>query len=593
MLTVGLDFGTHQTKICIEDATNPNQKTYEFFKFLDNGKTTFFLPSVVQINENGTICYGTVDEKKCKKTTTDFITDCIPDLHPPILNEIPKPVFIDLPIKPVKYTYPEKPKKFPYPEKPSAFADTNDWKSKLLALKNKMLNKENANVDEWREECRKIDFNYSKILNGWKNKCDSVDYNFGRKVNEWETQCRSIEKQNDEIRQEYESEKVRIRKEFENAQHQYNFRRNQFHYLSINEDGRITEERFVFHYFKFALYSDEVNWLHQIDPETISIWYLTNILFLLREKYGEEFYLQMGIPRGINKKYQFRQEAKALCILTAAYSLLEKYNSYQEFKLDTFESLLNKTYLKDDFSEEELNNYRINVIPEAYAGLVSLTQKKKLEKGMNLLVDIGGGTTDIAFFTITEEDLPDIHSVHSLYKGLNFIYENVASKSEYSDIVAIQRMIDNTHSSFGQFEEPIFIYKSELQGVARNIIGSIKDSFIKSSTKHRLHIGKLNQAMLNRPVLFSGGGSTFEELVGKVESFSDSMKINQEMLSITTLKSEIQDDNMFSILSTAYGLSIPLENEIELTDINEVFNHIISVDDEKSDSGYDHGLTDY
>ena len=141
MLTVGLDFGTHQTKICIEDATNPNQKTYEFFKFLDNGKTKFFLPSVVQINENGTISYGTVDEKKCKTTTTEFITDCIPDLHPPILNEIPKPVFVDLPIKPVKYTYPEKPKKFSYPEKPSAFSDTNDWKSKLLALKNKMLNK--------------------------------------------------------------------------------------------------------------------------------------------------------------------------------------------------------------------------------------------------------------------------------------------------------------------------------------------------------------------------------------------------------------------------------------------------------------------
>ncbi|MCF8411757.1 MAG: hypothetical protein K9G31_10730, partial [Crocinitomicaceae bacterium] len=166
-------------------------------------------------------------------------------------------------------------------------------------------------------------------------------------------------------------------------------------------------------------------------------------------------------------------------------------------------------------------------------------------------------------------------------------------KSEYSDIVHIQRMIDNTHATFGQFEESIIVYKSELKGVARNIIGSIRESFNKSSTKHRLHIGKLNQAMLNRPVLFSGGGSTFKELVGKVESFSDAMRINQEMLSITTLKSEIQDDNMFSILSTAYGLSIPLENEIVLTDINDVFSHIISEDDEKSASGYDHGLTDY
>jgi hypothetical protein len=43
----------------------------------------------------------------------------------------------------------------------------------------------------------------------------------------------------------------------------------------------------------------------------------------------------------------------------------------------------------------------------------------------------------------------------------------------------------------------------------------------------------------------------------------------------------------------AHRLSVPIENEIEYTDINDVFNHIISEDDEKSDSGYDHGLTDY
>ena len=99
--------------------------------------------------------------------------------------------------------------------------------------------------------------------------------------------------------------------------------------------------------------------------------------------------------------------------------------------------------------------------------------------------------------------------------------------------------------------------------------------------------------MLSRPVIYSGGGSTFKELIGKVESFSDTLKINKEMLSITTLKSEIQDDNVFAILSTAYGLSIPLENEIILTDISEVFSHIISLSNQCDSSTYDHGLTDY
>jgi hypothetical protein len=43
----------------------------------------------------------------------------------------------------------------------------------------------------------------------------------------------------------------------------------------------------------------------------------------------------------------------------------------------------------------------------------------------------------------------------------------------------------------------------------------------------------------------------------------------------------------------AHRLSVPIENEIELKDINEVFNHIFYKEDEKSASDYDHGLTDY
>jgi hypothetical protein len=456
-----------------------------------------------------------------------------------------------------------------------------------------MLNQEKSSLDEWRRDCKRIDLIYSYILKDWQSKCKQIDKENERVLMEWESTCHLIDEQNSEILKEYEIEKTKILNEYENAKREYNFRRNQVHYLSINEEGKITEEKFVFHYFKFALYSDEVNWLHQIDPETISIWYLTHILFLLREKLGEDFFIQIGIPCGIQKKFHKKQKEKAICTLIAAYNLLENYQTHNKFLAATFEELLDSTEKITHFSEDDIAKYGVDALPEAYAGLVSLTQKKKLEKGMNLLVDIGGGTTDIAFFTITEENLPDIHSVYSLYKGLNFIYENVSSISEMADLPKIQRLIDNAHEKFKDFEEATLVYKTELQGVTRKIINSIKDSFINSTPNHRLHIGKLNQAMRSRPVIYSGGGSTFKELIGKVESFSDTLKINKEMLSITTLKSEIQDDNMFAILSTAYGLSIPLENEIILTDISEVFSHIISLSNQQDSSTYDHGLTDY
>lgn len=65
-IKIGLDFGTHQTKICIQRTPDEGHgiPEYEFFKFTDNnGEEQFFLPSVVQINKDNTLSYGYVDSK--------------------------------------------------------------------------------------------------------------------------------------------------------------------------------------------------------------------------------------------------------------------------------------------------------------------------------------------------------------------------------------------------------------------------------------------------------------------------------------------------------------------------------------------------
>ena len=65
-IRIGLDFGTHQTKICIQRVPDEGHGVpeYEFFKFADqNGVEQYFLPSVVQINKDDTLSYGYVDPK--------------------------------------------------------------------------------------------------------------------------------------------------------------------------------------------------------------------------------------------------------------------------------------------------------------------------------------------------------------------------------------------------------------------------------------------------------------------------------------------------------------------------------------------------
>lgn len=63
-IKIGLDFGTHQTKICIQRRPDEGHglPEYEFFPFVDEkGKQQFFLPSVIQINKDDTLSYGYVD----------------------------------------------------------------------------------------------------------------------------------------------------------------------------------------------------------------------------------------------------------------------------------------------------------------------------------------------------------------------------------------------------------------------------------------------------------------------------------------------------------------------------------------------------
>ena len=54
-IKIGLDFGTHQTKICVQRIPDEGrgEPNYEFFQFTDlKGSKQYFLPSVIQINDD-------------------------------------------------------------------------------------------------------------------------------------------------------------------------------------------------------------------------------------------------------------------------------------------------------------------------------------------------------------------------------------------------------------------------------------------------------------------------------------------------------------------------------------------------------------
>ncbi len=542
-ITVGLDFGTHQTKVCIENATNPAQKSYEFVEFKNSsGKTTVLFPSVVQINNDDTISYGFIDNTKCKIIETE--TKVKPKLE--LLTE----PLLKLHEKPLKPKYPEKPTE--------GKKEKLTWKELLQKLKNKDLQNKNSALQNWREECEKIDRQYDEVLKIWGEKIKLNKEKHSREIELWKNKNNDLQKEYDKKLLEWEKNR---------------------------------KEKLHFQYFKLSSFSESISWNHQINSDLISVWYIAYILFILQEKLGTEFFLQMGIPSGINHEILQVQKNKAFTLLLAAYKLVDKYRTKKFFLAENYQNLLKETDLKDSYSEEEISFYGLNVMPEAYAGLSSITQQKRLETGMSLLVDIGGGTTDIAFFTIRNSQ-PDIHAVISFPKGLNFIFENYIKQNQHLTISDVQSIFFEKQGNKSLFNNSINQYHNQLRIQVEKMVSEIIKSFEFMKDSHQLPTSNLYAALKNRPVVFCGGGAIYKSMHTKVSNFSDIKLIDKNLLNIPLIPNKSIDEELFTILATSYGLSIPLENDIVLTPIEQVFNHIITLDSNENDYSYEHGLSD-
>ena len=66
-IVVGFDFGTHQTKICIGNYSNPHNPIFSFWKFNTPKGETYTLPTIIQINNDDTLSYGYEDESTVKQ----------------------------------------------------------------------------------------------------------------------------------------------------------------------------------------------------------------------------------------------------------------------------------------------------------------------------------------------------------------------------------------------------------------------------------------------------------------------------------------------------------------------------------------------
>lgn len=323
-------------------------------------------------------------------------------------------------------------------------------------------------------------------------------------------------------------------------------------YVNKKSDGKIVR------YFKQATFTTSNKDLTKEDATLYSIWYLSYILFDLEDKFGQDFTIQMGVPT--DGSHLDTQRQLAVSILLSAYNLVEVIfandkNNFLQTPVDVLEDMTEII----PYSKDKNDEYGILVFPEAYACLMPLVSSSKISGGMSLMVDIGGGTTDISFFTIEEDKRNSknnklrVYDFKSINKGLNFLTNaSLLSDNERTD--------SNIKNSSELVTSAINIFKGDINNICSSLRGRLYKEF---KIQGDLPDESFDRALKNRPIVYTGGGSSFSILRQGYHGFKDVIHISQKNWKTSVIEdlSTIVSLDLCPILSTAYGLSISRPND--------------------------------
>lgn len=358
--------------------------------------------------------------------------------------------------------------------------------------------------------------------------------------------------------------------------------------IRINTDGKLSYGYIkegvpgkIVRYFKQATFTENPDiWKNDIAAEYYTVWYLAYILFILEEKYEPElFSLNFGIPTD-NDRYKFLKR-KAVSLLSSAYRLVEEVykNNMEKFLDENILSLKENTEILS-YSGEKKDFYNILVFPEAYACLRPLAARGRITTGMNLMVDIGGGTTDISFFTMEKDEetdkfeKPQLYELLSVPLGLNFL----TKAEEHLDSGKLDSNVDTkTKLDWVRQTE----YTDKISNLCDKLRQRILNLF-ENSTK--LKRDRASQALKNRLIIYTGGGSAFSSLRRAYGGFTDIKHITVNEWGTYSFDDMEDIIKLCPILSTVFGLSISATSDkIKTKPLKDLFKHIKDAEEEEDE----------
>ena len=216
-------------------------------------------------------------------------------------------------------------------------------------------------------------------------------------------------------------------------------------------------------------------------------------------------------------------------------------------------------------TEELKKYYGLIALPEAFANLKTATEKGKISSGISLLVDIGGGTTDISMFCIEKtnntQSKPQIYGYNSVTRGINYIAESLSLDP---------KTWNKLSSGVAPQASEVF-----LKDVLSKGVNSIVLQLYKAFTEIDLPPANLNAAMENRLIMYSGGGASYDFLRQKNSPFTDVRKMDNSIWSGFNIIDVDKVKDLSFVLSIALGLAVQvLNDDVRVASVEEIFNHL-------------------
>ena len=315
--------------------------------------------------------------------------------------------------------------------------------------------------------------------------------------------------------------------------------------------------------------------------------YLAYALFQIYKTVDKDSTVQMGIPQSISDTAHSRwQVNNADRIFYSAYRMYKYFDNEEEFlkaKLPDLLEIAGRDFTEPDYETEP----GLLVLPEAFASLITLTKEGKISRGLTLLMDIGGGSTDISLFNVIEkrgEYVPNISHILSVHKGLNHLFRLYVEDNEDMTIEDARNVFQKNPDDF---EDYIFAFRKEL---AKEIQDKIYFPLIEVAKRSGITITQIKDALYTRPVIYTGGGGVYDAFIDTMYVFTDPMSMSKDFVSLKNITNKDLTDEELSILSVSYGLSVPQMREPEMTPLAKLFEHIKMVSE--GHNQYEHGISD-